>query len=483
MDRDQHLRQAAYKEIEKHQLLVEQDPYRLHYHIMPLVGLLNDPNGFVQWKGTYHLFYQWMPFETGHGAKFWGHYQSKDLVNWKHEGIALTPAEWFEKNGCYSGSALVHEGQLYVFYTGNVKDEEGNRESYQCLAVSEDGVHFDKKGPVVQLPRGYTAHFRDPKVWEQNGAYFMVIGAQTDDWKGAVVLFTSSNLVDWKHVGIIAGGGKGPLEAFGYMFECPDLFHLDGQDVLVFSPQGLEPDGMKYHNVYQAGYVTGIFEAEKTSYKHGEFYELDHGFDFYAPQTTRDEKGRRILFGWMSVPDQGEQDHPTIQHQWLHNMTLPRELKLVNGKLYQSPVAELRDLREGDAIEREVSINQETRWVKGVEGKALELELKEINLKAGWLAISFGGSGRIVYSRNDQVFTMERESYVDGVVEKRQTEVKELHDLQIFLDTSSIEVFINGGEYVFTSRFYPSPNNESIQFRASQTVSFHLKKWKLRRVF
>ncbi|WP_226582048.1 glycoside hydrolase family 32 protein [Halobacillus litoralis] len=483
MSKDQQLRNDAYAAVDKHQSLVEQDPYRLHYHIMPPVGLLNDPNGFIQWKGTYHLFYQWMPFKTGHGAKFWGHYSSEDLVHWTHEEIALTPSEWFEKNGCYSGSAIEHDGDLYAFYTGNVKDEEGNRSSYQCLAVSQDGIHFDKKGPVVHLPEGYTPHFRDPKVWEQDGAYYMVIGAQTEDLKGAVALFTSDDMTDWKHLGILAGGGKGKLADFGYMFECPDLFHLDGKDVLVFSPQGLEAEGMKYQNVYQAGYVIGKLDAESGHYEHEDFYELDRGFDFYAPQTTEDEHGRRILFGWMSVPDQNEQDHPTVKHEWLHNMTLPRELKLKDGYVYQTPVKELEELREEAPVEHPVDLNQETRKLEGVQGKAVELVLEDVAVEKGWFSVMIGDDARLVYSSDQNVFTLERRSYVDGVVENRQVELEDLNDLRIFVDTSSVEVFINGGKHVFTARFYPSPEDESITFQASEKAGFRLKKWDLKKVF
>ncbi|MYL69354.1 sucrose-6-phosphate hydrolase [Halobacillus litoralis] len=483
MSKDQELRRSAFEEVEKYQNLVESDPYRLHYHIMPPVGLLNDPNGWIQWNGTYHLFYQWMPFKTGHGAKFWGHYSSEDLINWKHEDIALTPSEWFEKNGCYSGSAIEHNGELYAFYTGNVKDEAGNRESYQCLAVSKDGIHFDKKGPVVHLPEGYTAHFRDPKVWEQDGSYFMVVGAQTEDLKGAVALLRSEDLREWTHMGVLAGGGEGRLAQFGYMFECPDLFELDGGDVLVFSPQGLEPEGMKYQNVYQAGYVVGTFESQNGAYEHGDFYELDHGFDFYAPQTTEDEHGRRMMFGWMSVPDQDEQEHPTIKHQWLHNMTLPREMKLVDGRVYQTPVAELEELRNGGVVKREVQIHQETLEVDGVKGKAVELKLEDIDVSEGWFALEAGGAARLVYSREQRIFTLERESYVNGVVEKRQTEVADLKDMHVFIDTSSVEVFVNGGAQVFTARFYPAPNNDRIQFTASGKTSLNLKKWDLGKVF
>ncbi|MBN8236341.1 sucrose-6-phosphate hydrolase [Halobacillus kuroshimensis] len=482
MSKDQELRKSAYEEIEKHQSLVESDPYRLHYHIMPPVGLLNDPNGFIQFQGTYHLFYQWMPYKTDHGAKLWGHYSSEDLVHWTHEEIALTPSEWFEKNGCYSGSAIEHDGKLYAFYTGNVKDENGNRESYQCLAVSEDGIHFDKKGPIAHLPDGYTAHFRDPKVWKQNGRWFMVIGAQTEDEKGAVALFTSENLMDWTHAGILAGAGQEPLGEFGYMFECPDLFELDGRDVLVFSPQGLEADGMNYQNVYQAGYVTGTFDPEEGTYEHGAFTELDHGFDFYAPQTTVDAHGRRLMFGWMSVPDQNEQDHPTIAHKWLHNMTLPRELTWQDGQMHQQPVQELEALRQGDAVDHQVRLNKESRTLDGVDGKAVELMMSDIDIQQGWFGVSFGSNARILYSKEQQVLTLERQSYVDGTVEKRQVEVPQLKSLRVYVDTSSIEVFANEGTHVMTARFYPAPNDESICFESSDETSFHICKWELTQV-
>lgn len=82
---------------------------------MPPVGLLNDPNGVIYWKGSYHVFFQWQPFQTGHGAKFWGHYTTQDVVNWKREEIALAPSDWFDKNGCYSGSAVTKDDRLYLF--------------------------------------------------------------------------------------------------------------------------------------------------------------------------------------------------------------------------------------------------------------------------------------------------------------------------------------------------------------------------------
>ncbi|MBP3950437.1 glycoside hydrolase family 32 protein [Bacillus suaedae] len=479
MSTDGHLRSEVYKIVTKTNDVISEDPYRLSYHLMPPVGLLNDPNGFIQYKGVYHLFYQWMPFKTGHGAKFWGHYSSTDLVHWKHEEIALTPSEWYEKNGCYSGSAIESNGEMYVFYTGNVKDEQGNRETYQCLAVSKDGFHFEKKGPVVELPAEYTAHFRDPKVWKQDDHYFMVVGAQTTDIKGAVALLRSNDMLTWNHLGVIAGGGEGLLADFGYMFECPDLFHLQGKDVLIFSPQGLEATGLNYQNVYQSGYVMGHFNSQEGSYNHGPFQELDRGFDFYAPQTTTDEKGRRILFAWMSVPDQNEQEHPTIKYHWLHNMTLPRELKVINNKVFQVPVKELEQLRVGEVFEHDVKLNAENREFEEVNGKTIEIVLEKIDVSSGFFSMSVGEAAKIIYSPKQGLFTLERQSYVDGVTEIRQCLLNHLDSMRIYLDTSSIEIFINGGEETFTARFYPVPSNNSVRFSSSEKSTFMIKKWKL----
>lgn len=163
---------------------------RPKYHISPPHGFLNDPNGLAQFQGKYHAFYQWLPAVVPRGKKCWRHCVSDDLVHWTDEGCTLEPVEWYEKDGCYSGSGIVAGGRYYLFYTGNVRDEEGGRESYQCAAVSDDGRTFVKKGPVVHRPEAYTPHFRDPKVWEKDGRWWMLAGAQTRDlagkfWKSA----------------------------------------------------------------------------------------------------------------------------------------------------------------------------------------------------------------------------------------------------------------------------------------------------------
>ncbi|MFC1284147.1 sucrose-6-phosphate hydrolase [Bacillus paralicheniformis] len=477
MNQDQELRQMAINRVEEYRDIVNLDPYRLHYHIMPPVGLLNDPNGFIQWKGVYHLFYQWMPFKTGHGAKLWGHYSSTDLVNWRHEEIALTPSDWFDKNGCYSGSAIAEHDVLHLFYTGNVRDGEGNREAYQCLAVSKDGISFEKQGVVARLPKGYTAHFRDPKVWKKNGSWYMVLGAQTENLEGRAVLFQSDNLKDWQFLGDITGSNTDQLGEFGYMWECPDMFELDGKDVLIVCPQGLEAEEMRYQNVYQSGYFVGELNEQKPGFTHGDFEELDRGFDFYAPQTTKDESGRRILIAWMGVPDQDEQSQPTIPHQWVHCMTLPRELHLQNDKIVQKPVAELRNLRQNEK-HAAISLNQATEKLDIVQPDKTELLISPQLIEESF-EISFRGAARLIYNKVDGIITLERNSYVDERTEARQCRLHELRDLNIFLDASSIEIFVNGGEEVFTARYFPYPGNNDVWIGARKEIIVNVTSWTL----
>lgn len=465
----------ASEEAERNRHLVRQDPNRLKYHLMPPVGLLNDPNGLIQFNGVYHVFYQWNPFDTAHGAKYWGHYTSRDLVHWKEEPIALAPDQWYDRNGCYSGSAIEFDGKLYLFYTGNVKNEDGRRETYQCLAVSEDGIHFDKKGPVLELPKGYTAHFRDPKVWEKNGSFYMIVGAQTLKQEGAAVLFASKDLYHWEEKGKIAGAWMNGLEDFGYMWECPDLFELDGREILLVSPQGLEPSGYEYHNLFQSGDFAGKLDYEKAIFNHGSFAELDRGFDFYAPQTFKDDSGRRILYGWMGITDEDESSQPTVSYRWIHALTMPRVLDMKNGRLIQIPVEELKKNRKDKTELHDVEINGERLQLDGIGGKTAELLLKFFkNIR---FKMDFRNEASLTYNPDQKEIQLHRRNVRTGMQESRICKISSLSKLHVFMDQSSLEIFINGGEEVFTARYFPDPEDETIFF--SGDAGFSVSMWNL----
>ena len=288
---------------------------RLTHHLMPPTGWLNDPNGLCYFKGKYHVFFQYNPFDATGGLKFWGHYSSADMLNWKYEGVALYPDSVMDCHGVYSGSALAEGDKLHLFFTGNVKEEDGDfdyvnngRQASTLHVESEDGLQFGVKKAAVyyrDYPENYTCHIRDPKVWKDTDGYHMVLGGRQKGERGAVLFYRSENLNTWEFDRELT-----TENAFGYMWECPDLFELSGEKILSVSPQGLKCEEYRFQNIYQSGYF--VLQNDRVSEE--SFQEWDMGFDFYAPQTFLDKRGRRILIGWMGMPDADDDStNPTAE--------------------------------------------------------------------------------------------------------------------------------------------------------------------------
>lgn len=487
------LEQAEPGELERLAAQAESCGWRQRYHIQPHMGLLNDPNGFAFYDGKYHLFYQWFPLGTDHGMKYWYHVTSSDLAHWTDLGIGLTPGGPYDSHGAYSGSGIVKDGKLHLMYTGNVRDENWVRHPYQCLAITDGHAIATKlEQPVIgSVPPGYTDHFRDPKVWQDSDSYRCVIGAQRDDLTGTAVLYRSKDLLDWTFEGEL----QTSLSSFGYMWECPDYFELGDQGVLLFCPQGIEPQGERFRNIYQSGYMLGKpLESDRQTFEHGEFAELDRGFDFYAPQTTQGPDGERVLVGWMGLPDL---DYPTDDKGWAHCLTLPRELSLRNGKLIQRPAAGLIGLR-GEQITFSAELNGESRSFAGVEGAAYELQVSvspaASDCKQGMFGIEFrtGENERTVlsYDASSGKVTLDRSqsgaSLSPGYGTTRSCTLSSESgdrpiEFRLFVDTSSAEIFVNGGEETFTARLFPDSASTGISFFANGgSAAFEGSFWSLR---
>lgn len=455
------------------------DGWRLRYHIMPPVGWLNDPNGLCYFHGEYHLFFQYSPSDANGSLKYWGHYASPDFLSWEYKGIALYPDMPYDCDGVYSGSALVEENEVFLYYTGNVKlsgDYDyiySGREGNTVLAVMDENGAVSGKRLLMKnsdYPEHVSCHVRDPKVWKENGCYYMVLGARTKQDKGCVLLYESGDRLKWTLKNILEAG-----EPFGYMWECPDMFCLDGQRILSVSPQGLEQQGLNYANIYQSGYmsVSGDFTGK---YRLGCFKEYDRGFDFYAPQTFEAPDGRRILIGWMGMPD-SDYTNATVLRGWQHCMTIPRELTYKNGQIYQTPVRELEKLR---GAKTQMEINQaETIKVCGSSDLALTFDENE----PADFSLCIDDGLCIDYDKENKLFQMSflQDSFLGCGRTKRGVILDGLKNLRLLLDTSSVEIFINSGAEVFSSRFYPemdedSPGNHRLSFRAGKAL---MTAWRL----
>ena len=425
--------------------------YRHKFHLMPPVGWLNDPNGLCYYKGLYHVFFQYAPEDARGGDKCWGHYQSPDLVNWEYTGIAIYPDTPYDRNGAYSGGAFTGDGDLELFYTGNIKEEgdfdyinEG-RSANVLYTTTEDGIHFTEKELLMtddDYPAGLSRHVRDPKVWKEQGSYYMLLGARTRGSLGEALLYRSEDKKAWRFVKPITS-----VEPFGYMWECPDYFQIEGRPVFAFSPQGILAEEFRFQNAYQSGYLADIRLPETGQIRgiYDRFREWDFGFDFYAPQTFEAPDGRRILFGWAGVADNPYHNEPAIQEGWQYSLTVPRELSWKGEILCQNPARELETLR-GEAVFFEDGAAE-------IFGGAFELiaRMKENVTEA--CVVCLNGDLEIAYA--DGVVSLRFKNETGAGRTVRKAKLSALRNIRILMDVSVLEVYFNDGELVMTTRYYP----------------------------
>ena len=473
--------QKATAEEERMEGTVKNCPFRTRFHIMPPVGWLNDPNGLCQFRGIYHAYFQYSPLNVNGGGGYWGHCTSTDMLHWEYKEPVLTTDIPEDRSGVYSGSALIEDDRMYLFYTGNVKIPgdydyiDNGRISTQILVESDDGQRMSGKVKLLGMedyPEDITQHVRDPKVWKEGGKYYMVLGARARSRdengkrrdKGGVLIYESEDKRNWKLYRELV-----PEKAFGYMWECPDIFSLKDERVISYCPQGLETQNEKFQNIYQSGYsfLTQDADPEKT------FREWDMGFDFYAPQSFETEDGRRILIGWAGVPDTAKTHRNlSVENGWQHCLTIPAELTCHDGKVYRMPVRELEDLD----WKRAVLENGRYRWAD----KTLRAVFSQVQGEKRQICIGTEKNHLTVTVQGDQVEL----SFLDkegtpapcgGGRGKRTGRVEnKVEDLLILIDSSIVEIFVNQGELVFTTRIYLEKEERKIWFGKWENASLEV---------
>lgn len=463
---------------------ITSEKFRLGYHVMAPSGWINDPNGFCYFKGYYHIFYQYYPYSENVGSPMhWGHARSKDLVHWETLPIALTPGDPEDQDGCFSGSAIVKDDILYLIYTGHHLNDSDDPEDFwenQNMAYSTDGIHFTKYelNPIVATPPAdNTQHFRDPKVWHYKDAYYMILGSQSKDGLGRVILYKSADLKQWSYLGEIEKSKD--LTKEGFMWECPDLFKLDHQHVLLISPQGIEANDQQFLNLFQTGYFVGQLDyAQHHFSRETSFVELDNGHDFYAAQTTTTPDGQTVVIGWMNM---WENDMIEQEDGWAGALTLPRTLEIKNNHIYMNPIDTVKSLRIDDGQTLNLEKNQA---ILSTENRVFETELlldikDKDDIKLSLLTQDKAELITLGFSANNNLLTLYRKDY-DDYRYAHVTPSNQLK-LRIFVDKSSLEIFINDGERCFTERYY-YPNNPQLVLESinNQTLSGHATIYKLK---
>lgn len=434
----------AYIQAEK----VTLDPtFRPERHFVPEIGWINDPNGFVYFKGEYHLFYQFNPYESVWGPMHWGHAKSKDLVNWEHLPVALAPDKNYDKDGCFSGSAIVKDDTLWLMYTGNIVNEDGSVRQVQNMAYSTDSIHFEKiaQNPVATeelLPEEVIANdFRDPKIFEKDGRYYSVVATKHKDGVGCIVLLGSDDLLDWQFESIFL---KGQAHQ-GHVWECPDYFEVGGQEYLIVSPMRYQKEDNDFVNINSNIFVTGHVDWDKKVFVADSFKEIDHGHDFYAAQTTEGPEGERVMIAWMHTWGRPLVTND-LGHKWYGQMTLPRLLKKGEHGLRQVLPASILNSFE------DIEIGQ---FIQGPSKLSLKLD-DSLDLKLGtdqdYLQFGYDKERQEVYidrsSLKIQQAGEEEWSTVRRAVTVQATE------LEVLIDTNCLEIIVNDGQESLTSTFY-----------------------------
>ncbi len=413
------------------------------FHATAPVGWINDPNGFSMFGGHYHLFYQYHPYSTHWGPMHWGHLKSDDFIRWTVLPCALAPDTAPDKDGCFSGTAMEHDGKHILMYTG-----VANGCQTQCIAIG-DGIDYEKlsDNPVIDIN---SADFRDPKIWRDGNCYRAVVANRSKDNSGELLEYRSYDLKSWERSDVIDRSDN----KLGKMWECPDLFQLDGRRIILLSSQETEGDGRELHpgnaNFYLIHGANNQRESEPRA--------VDYGLDFYAPQTLETPDGRRVMIAWA----QNWENYLTPEEfRYSGIMTVPRELSLCGDRLRQVPVRELDAyLKESD---------------RQNHGRIFDLRIEADT--RDWFSVRLASDGRRYtslfydYIRNTLTVDRTHSGSRKDVLHLRTINVRNREgklNLRILMDRYIMEVFVNDGEQVLTSLLYTPLDCDGIEYSGNQ---------------
>ena len=484
------------REYETEHLPAADDAVLPRYHLTGGVGWINDPNGFSRYRGEYHLFFQYNPYSTNWDTMHWGHAKTRDFLRWERLPAVLAPDQAYDAAGCFSGSGIeLPDGRHLLIYTGVRKNPlpDGGEDEFQtqCVAIG-DGVDYEKYdgNPVITadlLPEGGSARdFRDPKIWREGDRYYLVAGDRCPDGSGAILLYESEDALHWRYAGTLAESGN----RYGRMWECPDFFELDGTHVLLTSPQEMRSEGLEFIEGNTTLCLIGRFDRERVRLLRQHEQTIDYGLDFYAPQTVLTEDGRRVMIAWMQYWNSVDY-RPALDLPFFGQMTVPRELRVRDGRLIQKPVRELMYFRRRGVHLRDFALCGEAA-PEGLGGRCTDLTVTirpdaERGLcRSFTLTVAKGGDyeTRIRYSPGAHTILVDRSrsGLPESILNRREFAVRDRGGelkLRVLLDRYSLELFVNDGEEAATFAIYAPASADGITLSSDGELRLDLDQYDL----
>lgn len=442
----------------------EGDLHRPIFHAIPAANWMNEPHGLIYHKGLYHIFYQ----KNGNGPYWgrlnWGHQTSPDLIRWTEQPAVLAPdAGIYDREGCWSGCSILKDGNPYIMYTG----VDGSS-AQMCLAKANSNVSAyqkDNNNPVVSTPPApYTSYdFRDPYLWSENGNFYMTIGTGlggNGNSGGAVLLYKSTDLINWQYLRVLYKGFP-QTDNSGIFWEVPMFLRFGDKYVLTAQP--VPQSGAPARILYWIGsFVNEQFTPDNTVPK-----LLEPGDNLLGVTTTRDPEGNLMAIG--IIPD----ILPDVEQRkkgWANLMSLPRLWSLsADGKtLQQKPIPALTKLRGTQLHFDNIPVAAgKNSFLPNASGRHLEIHAVINPGTASRVGLILAKSTdnsertRIYWEVPLNILQIERSSSSINLSAPKGNistlfpqDSSQMLDLQIFLDGSVLEVFINQKQALST-RIYP----------------------------
>ncbi len=423
---------SANNYIEKSRQTVNNE-YRLRYHMMPPIGWLNDPNGLIRFNGKYHLYYQFNPYASAPGKMCWGHFVSDDLVDYFDDGVALKPD--IEDASAYSGGAIECDGRINAYYTLHREYEDGKKTEEVYRAISSAGYSFDQGIKVFEnatLPENLSrTDFRDPCPVKIGNTFYLFVGGKDKELDKGVIVVLRGKLTDKFEYAFTLG----PYFELGDMGECPSYYRINGKDVIIVSGCNVPTRGNDFKNINSSVFIVGDIDFSAGKMKVDFIREIDKGDSFYAPQFIRGAASP-IMIGWLEM---WEKKYPTREknHGWVGAFTIPREISIRGGEVFQTPVKSLE--------------NYLSDVPQGVVPKCADIMLSFSG--EGYIKIK-GGDGEVVVGNDGNIYLdTNLTNNMFGCVRRTDGRYKDC-TVRILLDVSGIEVFVDGGREVISSRIY-----------------------------
>lgn len=477
------------------------ESYRPQYHFTPPEKWMNDPNGLLFHKGIYHLFYQYYPDDIVWGPMHWGHATSKDLIKWTHKPVALYP----DKLGyIFSGSAVMdthnssglgtaqNPPMIAIFTYHDPKGEgEGRTDfQYQGIAYSlDEGDTWTKYEGNPVIGNDTIKDFRDPKVfWHDATQKWVMLLVAGDHLK----IYNSTNLTEWTYLSDF-GKNQG---AHGGVWECPDLFELEiagtqeKKWVLLISINPGAPNGGS-----GTQYFVGDFDGTRFTSSQKEHKWVDWGADNYAGVTYNGlPDSERTFMGWMSNWNYA-QETPT--EVWRSAMTLPRKLSLFKNNtgtyLKNYPLPAIDEYAYGatshDSMKNNMTLSSanfnEMRLDFTIPGTLDDFQLNFINVKGNSLKIGFDKKeNHFFIDRHKSGMTSFEPRFADAIhTAPAILENTKDVDFTLFMDTSSVELFVDKGSTVMTEQIFPDTLYTALTFKSKTKDIAPLTVSKIKRIW